>query len=89
MSLDLLIVNPGAKSHLFPGKIGEKLSAVQPPYWAALVAAYVRDKGYKVDILDAEADDLDSKTTALKINNFNPTVCMSVLDQPVSIISPK
>ena len=88
MSLDLLIVNPGAKSHLFPGKIGEKLSAVQPPYWAALVAAYVRDKGYKVDILDAEADDLDSKTTALKINNFNPSlVCMSVLGSTPSASS--
>ena len=48
-NIDLVIINPGAKSHLFPGEIGEKLSAVQPPYWTALLAAYVREKKFSVN----------------------------------------
>ena len=52
---DLIIINPGAKSHLFPGELGERLSAVQAPYWAALIAGYVREKKFSVNILDAEA----------------------------------
>lgn len=85
---DIVIVNPGAKSHLFPGRIGEELSAVQPPYWAALMAGYIREKDFDVNILDAEADDLNSLDTASKVCEQDPLlVCICVLGSTPSASS--
>lgn len=52
--LDLLIIHPGA-AHGIYGELGDDLVAIEPPLWARLIAGYVRDQGYSVRIIDAEA----------------------------------
>jgi radical SAM superfamily enzyme YgiQ (UPF0313 family) len=85
---DFVIINPGAQSHLYPGEIGPQLSALQPPYWAALIAAWVRARGYSVAIIDAETDELTPREVALKINELNPHLtCMTVLGSTPSASS--
>jgi len=85
---DFVIINPGAQSHLYPGELGPELSAVQTPYWAALIAAWVRDKGYSVTVIDAEADELTPHEVAIKINEYNPYLaCMTVLGSTPSASS--
>ena len=85
---DFVIINPGAQSHLYPGEIGPELSAVQPPYWAALIAAWAREKGFSVTIIDAEADELTPLEVAVRINDYNPYLaCMTVLGSTPSASS--
>ena len=52
---DLVIIHPGA-AHGIYGELGNSLVAVEPPLWPRLIAGYARDRGYKVKILDAEAN---------------------------------
>jgi anaerobic magnesium-protoporphyrin IX monomethyl ester cyclase len=61
--LDLLIINPMA-AHGIYGPLGDELVAVEPPLWCRLCAGYVRDKGFSVQILDAEALRLDADAAA-------------------------
>lgn len=51
--LDLLVINP--RSEEIYGGLGEDLVACEPPLWCRLIAAYIRDRGFNVKIIDAEA----------------------------------
>lgn len=55
MTLDLLIISPSAKTELYQ-TLGNTLSAIEPPLWSALLAAFVRMHGYTVSIVDAEIE---------------------------------
>lgn len=55
--LDLLLINPGERNGIYQ-ELGTELTAVEPPLWCRLIAGYVRDRGYSVDIIDAEAEAL-------------------------------
>ncbi len=56
---DIVLVNPGDKKQSY-GKLGETLAAVEPPLLLALLAAFLREKGFAVTIIDAEAEDLEA-----------------------------
>lgn len=51
--LDLLIIKPGAQKQIYQG-LSKNLSGLEPPLWSALLAAFIRDKGFNVEIIDAE-----------------------------------
>lgn len=51
MSLDLLLINPGA-SHLTYQGLARDLTAIEPPLWCRLIAGYCVDRGWSVEILD-------------------------------------
>ena len=72
-SLDLLIIKPGDKKKVY-GQLGYSLSAIEPPLWAALIAAYVRQQGYSVRIIDVEAEDLSPQDAANKTAKYDPVV---------------
>ena len=69
--LDLLLVNPG-KSASEHNILASSLSGIEPPIWAGLTAAVVRQQGFSVKILDAEAENLSPENTAEKIAEENP-----------------
>lgn len=69
--LDLLLIKPADKKRVY-GKLSSSLSAIEPPLWAGLIAAYSRGKGYSVAIIDVEAEDLSPKDTVKKVANYNP-----------------
>jgi radical SAM superfamily enzyme YgiQ (UPF0313 family) len=52
--MDLVIVHPGAAREIY-GTLGDSLVACEPPLWARLIAGYIRDRGFSVSIIDAEA----------------------------------
>ena len=87
-NFDLVIINPGAQSHMFPGELGPRLSGKQPPYWAALLAGYIRLKGHRVTIIDAEVDDLSNQQVSDLVCEYDPhLVCISVLGSTPSASS--
>jgi len=76
--LDLLIVNPGGRTHVYQG-LGAELAAVEPPVWAGLIATYIRQRGFSVGILDANAENLSPEETAEKISELKPTLTAVVV----------
>jgi radical SAM superfamily enzyme YgiQ (UPF0313 family) len=69
--LDLLLVNPSNRSQVY-GALSSNLSAVEPPLWTGLLAAFVRQQGFCVEIIDAEALGLTAQDVAQKIIEYNP-----------------
>lgn len=65
MSLDIVIVHPGAQHGIY-GKLGDRLTAKEPPTWARMIAGYLLNRGFEVAILDAEALSL----TPQQVSNF-------------------
>ena len=71
------------------GKTYQKLSityaAIEPPTWALLLAQSTRDVGFKVNILDANAEDLSEQEILKKIKDLNPKlICLVVYGQNVN-----
>ena len=64
--LDLVLVHPGNRRQIYQS-LGATLSAVEPPVWAGLLATFVRNRGFSVEILDAEAENLNPQETAERI----------------------
>jgi len=70
--LDLLLVNVGGAQKKVYQELSKDYSAIEPPFWAALTAGFIRNQGYKTDILDANAENLDFQETVEKIEKLNP-----------------
>ena len=63
-TLDILLVNVGGtKKKVYQG-LSRDFSAVEPPFWAALTAGFLRKHGFSVEILDANFLNLDTDETA-------------------------
>jgi anaerobic magnesium-protoporphyrin IX monomethyl ester cyclase len=69
--LDLVLVNPGNRSQVFQS-LASDLAAIEPPIWAALIATFIRARGFAVQIVDAEAEGLSFHETATRIIDMDP-----------------
>ena len=67
----LILINPGGRSQIYQG-LGQELTAIEQPLWCRLIAGYIRDKGHRVEIIDAEAGDLSSETVANLVVSKEP-----------------
>lgn len=70
MGLDLLLIRPNDQKNVYTTL--SDLTAVEPPFWAATIAAYVREKGISVEILDAEVDNLSPDSVIERIVQKKP-----------------
>jgi len=71
--LDLVLVNPGNRAQVFQS-LASDLAAIEPPIWAALIATFIRARGFAVEILDAEGEGLSLDDTATRIIDMDPTL---------------
>lgn len=78
MGVDLVLVNPGSRMRLYQA-LGKRLTAVENPVWAGLIATFVRRRGFSVEIVDAEADDLTPDETAARIVQLRPRLVTVVV----------
>ena len=69
--LDVLLVNPCDRKKIYQ-QLGDELTAIEPPLWCRLIAGYVRDRGYSVEIIDAEAEGWDPDTVAAEVTSRHP-----------------
>lgn len=76
--LDVLIINPSARSTIYQ-ELGKELAAIEPPIWAALIANHLRIKGYSVALLDAEGEGLGAVETALRAPDYNARLIVIVV----------
>lgn len=54
-AIDLLIIKPGAQKKLYGG-LSKDITGLEPPLWPALLAAFIRNRGFKTKIIDAEVE---------------------------------
>lgn len=70
---DLVLVNPSSRKRVYQS-LGAELAAIEPPVWAGLMANFARRQGYRVAIVDAEAEGLSAEETAERVVELNPTL---------------
>ena len=64
--VDLLLVTPPSRAQVYQG-LGNELAAIETPVWSGLIATFMRNRGYSVQMLDAEALNLTHDETAQEI----------------------
>ncbi|MCK4788050.1 MAG: cobalamin-dependent protein, partial [Desulfobacteraceae bacterium] len=69
--LDLLLVNPSNKKQMY-GELGSSLAGIEPPLWTGLLAGFIREKGFRTKIIDADAEGWTPEYTAEKIMEYEP-----------------
>jgi anaerobic magnesium-protoporphyrin IX monomethyl ester cyclase len=75
---ELALVNPGSRAKIYQS-LGARLTAVENPVWAGLIATFVRTKGYTVAIVDAEGDELTPDQAAARVVALKPKLVAAVV----------
>lgn len=76
--LDLVLVNPANRKRIYQS-LSTTMSAIEPPVWAGLMATFVRQKGFSVEIIDASADEIGPEETAERVIDLNPVLTAVVV----------
>ncbi len=77
--LDIVLIKPGSQKQLYGELSHFRLTAIEPPLWASLLAAYLRQKGYSVLLLDAEVENWSHPETAEKLSEIDPLLAAIVV----------
>lgn len=87
--IDLLLVNPSDRS-LYQ-ELGSSISGVEPPFWAGLIASFIRRHSYLVAILDADAENLSPEEVADRAIEYKPllTAVIAQGSAPATSSTPK
>ena len=76
MNCDIVLIKPGSQKQLYAELSAYKLTALEPPLWLAIIAGYLRQIGVRVEVLDAEIENLSYEQTALKVKDLSPLLCV-------------
>jgi len=76
--LDVLFINPGGAARIYQ-ELSETLSAIEPPLWCRLIAGYARDRGRRVGIIDAVAENRGPEAVASKVREVSPSLVVVVV----------
>ena len=76
--LDLVLVNPSGRMQIYQS-LGKELAAVEPPIWVGLMATFMRTRGFSVEIIDANAEELSFEQIAKRIVQLNPILTAVVV----------
>ncbi|MEM8639618.1 MAG: radical SAM protein [Cyanobacteria bacterium P01_G01_bin.54] len=66
LQIDLLLINPSNRKRIYQA-LASDLTAIEPPIWAGLMATFVRQQGYSVQIIDAAAENLGPTEIAQQV----------------------
>ena len=77
--VDIVLIKPGSQRQLYGSLSDFSLTAIEPPLWAALLAGYLRYKGYTVILYDAEAENWSYEETAQKAVELDPLLVAVVV----------
>ncbi len=70
-NIDLVLIKPNDKKNVY-GTLPGQYTAIDPPYWLALMGGYMRDKGINVVLIDAEHANASPDDTAKKVASLHP-----------------
>jgi len=82
--IDVLFITPNNSKGIYQ-KLSTSFSAIETPTWSLLLAESCRSVGFKVAILDSNAEKLTDEEAYEKILNYNPRLlCFVVYGQNVN-----
>ncbi len=73
---DVLFVKPGNQKKLYGDLSAFSLTAIEPPFWATMLASYIRNLGFYVELIDAEVEGWSYSETSKVIGEINPILCV-------------
>ena len=76
--IDIVLINPGDRRQIYQG-LGAELAAIEPPFWVAVLASYLRQEGFRVAVIDANADNIAPDETARRVASLQPLVSCVVV----------
>jgi anaerobic magnesium-protoporphyrin IX monomethyl ester cyclase len=80
-NIDLLIIKPGSSKKIY-GDLSASFAAIEPPVWGGMIAGFIRNKGYSVEILDMEVEGLTVEQITDEIIKSNPLLINIVVMGP-------
>src|ERR1700681_1635134 len=72
--VDVLLIHPGGAHGIYGSDLAKSLVAVEQPLWCRIVAGAMIDRGWSVQILDAEAEGLEPLACADYVCEIKPTL---------------
>ena len=75
---DIVLINPGDRKRVFQD-LGMEVAAIEPPFWIVVIAAYLRDKGFKVAVIDANAKNIPPEETAARADALKPLLSVVIV----------
>jgi radical SAM superfamily enzyme YgiQ (UPF0313 family) len=76
--LDVLLITPPSRIDVYQ-TLSNDYAAIEPPVWSMLIARYLANLNYNVEILDAEAKNFNHEQTAKSIADKNPKLAVFVI----------
>lgn len=76
--LDVLFIEPNSSIQSYQG-LAEIYSAIETPTWSLLLAQSCRSKGFRVAILDANAERLTNISASKRVEELNPRLVVFVV----------
>lgn len=87
--MDMLLINIGGTKKKVYQDLSKTFSAVDPPFWAALTAGFIRKHGFSVNIIDANAENLSFIETVARIRGQSPNlVAIVCYSQQANVSTP-
>lgn len=76
--MDCLFISPGGSANTYQA-LAASAAAIEPPTWALMLAEAVRNRGYKVGLIDANAEQLNFEQVTERIITFRPKFVVFVV----------
>jgi radical SAM superfamily enzyme YgiQ (UPF0313 family) len=78
MGMDALFVTPDSSAKAYQD-LAKTFAAIEPPTWSLLLAESCRAKGFRVGILDTDAERLSLEAAVKRVQDAKPRVVVMVL----------
>lgn len=72
------MINPGDRKQVFQD-LGKDYSGIEPPFWVAVIASYLRNKGFGVAIIDSNAENITPEETADRVRDIDPILAAVIV----------
>lgn len=76
--VDVVFINPGDRKQVYQS-LGADISAIEPPFLTASFAAYLRNMGFSVAIIDAQAENIAPDECAKRAKSLNPLLACVIV----------
>lgn len=76
--LDIVLINPGDRKQVYQD-LGKDYSGIEPPFWIAVIAAYLRNSGFGVAVIDANAENIAPEETAARVDRLDPLLAAVIV----------
>ena len=68
---DVVLINPGDRKQIYQD-LAKNISAIEPPFWVAVLGAFLRNNGFGVEIIDANAENISPEEVSNIVNEIKP-----------------